>query len=343
MNKRNNHKRYALLTPSIGVSKGGIQTWSYYIVKLLEHCNMNISYSSLLEMKGKGILKMLYFNVSANTYILTIWHMFFFVIFAYILSLLHIKNYSFYILFHGGEILKLNKLQRMFLKLILRSKNMHTIANSNATSNLLNKVLNIYADKVIHPFIEINIKNKQKRKIVDYHFLTLTRLVKRKNISNVLKAIKILKEESGLKFHYCIAGRGDEYRNLVRLAKRLHIEDSITFLGIVNEEQKKCLYTWADLFILPSKELKHSIEGYGIVFIEANSFGVPVISGNTGGIKEAVIDGITGLHCNGTVNDIVEKISMAIKTSFDTEQIHRHAEKHDYRNQLDFINFIKGD
>jgi len=58
------------------------------------------------------------------------------------------KNYSFYILFHGGEILKLNKLQRMFLKLILRSKNMHTIANSNATSNLLNKVLNIYADKL---------------------------------------------------------------------------------------------------------------------------------------------------------------------------------------------------
>jgi glycosyltransferase involved in cell wall biosynthesis len=342
MHKRTNHKKYALLTPSIGISKGGIQTWSYYILKLLEHCKMKVDYASILEMKLKGIVKMLYFNISANTYILTIWHMFFFVIFAYILSVLHIKNYSFYILFHGDEILKLNKLQRIFLKLILHSKNIHTIANSNATSNLLNKILNIYAEKVIHPFIEINITKKQRKDSKAYHFLTLTRLVKRKNIANVLKAMKILKER-GLKFHYCIAGRGSEYENIVRLVKRLHIEDSITFLGIVNEEQKKFLYSWTDLFILPSKELKHSIEGYGIVFIEANSYGVPVISGNTGGMKEAVIDGITGFHCNGTVNDIVEKISIAIKTSFDIEQIYRHAEKHDYRNQLDFINFIKGD
>jgi glycosyltransferase involved in cell wall biosynthesis len=342
MNKRNNHKKYALLTPSIGISKGGIQTWSYYIVKLLEFYNINVNYASLLEMKFKGIIKMLYFNISANTYILTIWHMFFFVIFAYILSLLHIKNYSFYILFHGDEILKLNKIQKMFLNVVLRSKNIHTIANSNATSNLLNNVFHFHAERVIHPFIEINIKNKPKRKIVEYHFLTITRLVKRKNISNVLKALKTLKER-GLKFHYCIAGLGKEYENLVKLAKELHIEDSVTLHGIVNKEQKSFLYSWADLFILPSKELKHSVEGYGIVFIEANSYGLPVISGDTGGMKEAVVDGITGFYCNGAVNDIAEKISMAIKTSFNVDLIYSHAKKHDYRKQLDFINFIKGE
>jgi len=65
--------------------------------------------------------------------------MFFFVIFAYILGFLKIKNSHFYILFHGDEILKLNKLQKIFLKRVLQSKNIHTIANSMATSELLKK------------------------------------------------------------------------------------------------------------------------------------------------------------------------------------------------------------
>jgi len=85
--------------------------------------------------------------------------------------------------------------------------------------------------------------------------------------------------------------------------------------------------------------LEHSIEGYGIVFIEANSYGVPVISGNTGGMKEAVINSVTGYHCNGTVLDIVDKILLAIETPFNINLIYKHALKHDYRNQLDFYIF----
>ena len=340
MSKKNKDKKYALLTPSIGISKGGIQAWSYYIVKLLEHYNMNIKHASLLEMKLKGVVKMLFFNLSADVYILTIWHMFFFVIFAYILGFLKIKNSHFYILFHGDEILKLNKLQKIFLKRVLQSKNIHTIANSMATSELLKKILNIYADRVIHPFIEINIKEKQQNNSGELHFLTLTRLIKRKNIANVLKSLKILKER-GLKFHYTIAGKGKEYEHLIKLTKDLHIQDCVTFLGFVNEEQKKFLYSWADLFILPSMVLEHSIEGYGIVFIEANSYGVPVISGNTGGMKEAVINSVTGYHCNGTVLDIVDKILLAIETPFNINLIYKHALKHDYRNQLDFLHFLK--
>jgi glycosyltransferase involved in cell wall biosynthesis len=335
------NKRYALLTPSIGISKGGIQTWSYYIVKLLEQYNMNISYSSILEMKGKGILKMLYYNISANVYILTIWHMFYFIIFAYVMNLFNMKKCSFYILFHGNELLKLSKFHKKFLTFLLRSKNVHSIANSRATSSLLKNVLNVHAEKIIHPFIEIKIHKKQKNLTDKYHFFTLTRLVKRKNISNVLKAIKILKER-GINFLYCIAGNGKEYERLIELTKILHIEDRAIFLGAVSEEQKSFLYSWADLFILPSKELEDSIEGYGIVFIEANSYGVPVISGNTGGMKEAVIDGVTGYHCNGEVDNIVDKIMQAVKSPFNVNEIYKHAEKHDFKKQMDFINFLKG-
>lgn len=267
--------------------------------------------------------------------------MFFFVIFAYILGLLKIKNSQFYILFHGDEILKLNNLQKIFLKCVLQSNNIHTIANSMATSELLKGVLNIYAERVIHPFIEININDKEQNNSDNLHFLTLTRLIKRKNISNVLKAFKILKDR-GLRFHYTIAGRGGEYENLIKLTKKLQIQDCVTFLGFVNEEQKRFLYNWADLFILPSMALEHSIEGYGIVFIEANSYGLPVISGDTGGMKEAVENGVTGYHCNGTIDDIVDKIILASKTPFNINLIYNHAKKHDYRKQLEFLHFIKG-
>ncbi len=56
------------------------------------------------------------------------------------------------------------------------------------------------------------------------------------------------------------------------------------------------VYQKADIFVLPAREvLESSIEGFGIVFLEASACGLPVVAGRSGGAVEAVIEGETGV------------------------------------------------
>jgi phosphatidylinositol alpha-1,6-mannosyltransferase len=55
------------------------------------------------------------------------------------------------------------------------------------------------------------------------------------------------------------------------------------------------LYRACDLFALTSRSLPESVEGFGIVYLEAAAFGRPLLAYETGGVSEAVLDGETGL------------------------------------------------
>ena len=72
--------------------------------------------------------------------------------------------------------------------------------------------------------------------------------------------------------------------------KELGLEDSVIFVGEVAEEEIPHYYTVCNIFIMPSE-----IEGFGIVFLEANACGKPVIGGKVGGICDAIINEETGL------------------------------------------------
>jgi phosphatidylinositol alpha-1,6-mannosyltransferase len=57
------------------------------------------------------------------------------------------------------------------------------------------------------------------------------------------------------------------------------------------------MYAGADVFVMVSRELRQSgnVEGFGIVFLEANAAGTAVLAGRSGGIEDAVVDGFSGL------------------------------------------------
>jgi glycosyltransferase involved in cell wall biosynthesis len=93
----------------------------------------------------------------------------------------------------------------------------------------------------------------------------------------------------GQNFRLVIAGDGKEREKLQQLAKE-HVADRVLFLGKVPRKDMYRYYSAADIFVFPGIR-----ESLGIVFLEAQSCGLPVVAFNNAGVPEAVRDGKTGL------------------------------------------------
>ncbi|MCK4262075.1 glycosyltransferase, partial [bacterium] len=126
--------------------------------------------------------------------------------------------------------------------------------------------------------------------------LTVSHLVRRKGHANVIRALPRVLEKVPEAI-YLIVGRGPEDDNLRKLAQTLGILDRVVFAGFVSNEEIPLYYNVCQVFIMPSYEIKEEgdVEGFGIVFLEANACGKPVIGGRSGGVVDAVVDGETGL------------------------------------------------
>jgi len=101
---------------------------------------------------------------------------------------------------------------------------------------------------------------------------------------------------------YVCIGSGNEKKNLENLKKQLGLEKQVVFLERTEEKLKAALLNESDLFLMPSVVYKKSVEGFGISFIEAASYGKASIGGVAGGEADAIEDGRTGHLCDG--NDL---------------------------------------
>lgn len=128
--------------------------------------------------------------------------------------------------------------------------------------------------------------------------LTLARLEPRKGIDMVIRALPDV-----LKAHpnalYIVAGRGDDRPRLEKLAVDMGVGRHLHFTGAVDGPAKAALFSVADAFVMPARREGNSVEGFGIVYLEAAWYGVPSLAGREGGAVDAVRDGETGLLCNG--------------------------------------------
>ena len=191
------------------------------------------------------------------------------------------------------------------------------IANSNYTSDLgANMGLEKNKIHVIHPGtnypVPVNEASKLEAKsIFNTAFpkiITIARLDKRKSHQNILMTIKnLIPTYPDIKY-ICI-GDGDEKKNLEELKKQLGLEMQVTFLPRTEENLKIALLNESDLFLMPSVIYKKSVEGFGISFIEAGSYGKGSIGGKEGGQADAIDEGKTGYLCDGNdLNSIYETI-----------------------------------
>jgi len=191
------------------------------------------------------------------------------------------------------------------------------IANSNFTKELANKI-GIDGSKlhIIFPGIEepSSISDNHKleaKKIFGDSFpkiITVARLDKRKGHDKILMLIKNLKKKFP-KIKYLSIGFGEEENNLLKLSEELSITKDIIFLKNINDNLKRALISNSDLFLMPSRIEKSSVEGFGISFMEAASYGVASIGGKDGGASDAISHNKTGLICDGNnLNSIYESV-----------------------------------
>ncbi len=124
--------------------------------------------------------------------------------------------------------------------------------------------------------------------------LTVGRLVPRKGIDTVLRALPGVAREMPDAL-YVICGEGPDRERLETLARDLQVADRTRFLGEVAYEDLPRYYNACDVFVMPSRQVRPFVEGFGIVFLEANACGKAVVGANSGGIPDAVRDGETGL------------------------------------------------
>ena len=191
------------------------------------------------------------------------------------------------------------------------------IANSNFTKELAIKVginpskIHVIFPGIQKPKIVENISKIKAEKIFGESFpkiITVARLDKRKGHDKILMLIKNLKPKFP-KIKYVSVGTGEEENSLVKLLKELSLEKEVIFLKNIDSGLKIALIAEANLFLMPTRIEKKSVEGFGISFIEAASYATGSIGGKDGGASDAIDHKKTGLICDGNdLNSIYESV-----------------------------------
>ena len=210
-----------------------------------------------------------------------------------------------YVLFlHGEEIPQIPMRSNGILRwLYLRASGY--LCNSNFTRQRLKKFLgfkNLEAF-VVYPGVEErffvkppNLRNVEERtelknKKIIY---TIARLDERKGQDMVIRSLpRIIKECQDVL--YLIGGQGPQLEHLKEMVSSRKLDRYVKFLGVVPDEELVAYHCLGDVFVMPNRILKDGdTEGFGIVFLEANAAGNPVIGGREGGSVDAIVDGVTG-------------------------------------------------
>ncbi len=120
--------------------------------------------------------------------------------------------------------------------------------------------------------------------------LTTSRVQAYKGHDVVLRALARLNDEVREKVHYAIAGRGEHLAALQQLVLELDLANCVQFLGFVDDDKLPALYASVDVFTMCTREEKAAkqVEGFGLVFLEAQACGTPAIGVRQGGIVDAI-------------------------------------------------------
>ena len=146
----------------------------------------------------------------------------------------------------------------------------------------------------------------------DKVILYVGRIEPLKGIDRLLQAVTYLQNGHGLRVviiggdeHSC-----DEMERLQKLSRALHIEDSVTFLGMIRHEKLPCFYSAATACVIPSY-----YESFGMVALESMACGTPIVATNVGALKSIIRQGETGyVVIDDTPVGLADKIALLLSS-----------------------------
>jgi len=151
--------------------------------------------------------------------------------------------------------------------------------------------------------------------------LGVGRLIERKGFDKLIEAMPtvLAKVPDSL---CLIVGEGPLRGSLEQRVHSLGLSESVRLIGQVQEDELVALYRLAEVFSMPNRTTANGdAEGFGLVFLEANACGKPVVSGLSGGVVEAVTDGFNGLCVNG---ESVNEIAAALVRILTDDKLYSH-------------------
>jgi len=158
--------------------------------------------------------------------------------------------------------------------------------------------------------------------------LTVGRLQKRKGQDMLIRALPEIKK-SIPDVLYAIIGGGSEKQELEVLTQKLGLEDNVLFMTEISDEQMIQAYQQCDVFALPNRNFQQDIEGFGMVLVEAQACGKPVIAGDSGGTAETMLIGKTGFIIDCTQPEpIATKLTELLQNPERCKAMGKKARKH---------------
>jgi len=185
------------------------------------------------------------------------------------------------------------------------------IANSRNTERILRQDWDLPLQRIrlLHPgadteFFVPAARDERERARLGWDarpvILTVGRLQKRKGHDQMIRAVDQIRKKIP-NVLYAILGDGEERLFLEDMVARAGLDGHVQFLGELTDERLLSCYQQCDLFVLPNRQVGQDIEGFGMVLVEAQACGKPVIAGASGGTAETMRIPETGLvvPCDG--------------------------------------------
>jgi len=153
--------------------------------------------------------------------------------------------------------------------------------------------------------------NPENKKVI----LSTGRIVERKGVDMVLKSLqKVITQVPDALL--VVTGRGEYEEKLKEIVRQENLENYVNFIGFVSNDDLPYLYNMSDVYIMASRQLENQdVEGFGIVFLDANLFSKPVIGGNSGGIPSAVEHNVSGILVDPESTDEISKTLIKLLTN----------------------------
>ncbi|MFH1767103.1 MAG: glycosyltransferase family 4 protein [Patescibacteria group bacterium] len=222
-----------------------------------------------------------------------------------------------YVIFLHGmdfDLARRNRWKKFLTRRILKGAR-RVVTNSQALAYEVQSFVNIIEPMVVHPcVVDYFVGASQATPLVadktKVTLLTVSRLVERKGHIQVLEAIRNLPN-----VHYTIVGDGPYYGQIYFRIKDLGLEHRVRIIRNASDEELPRIYQSADIFVMPTIKTEIDREGFGIVYLEAQLFKLPVIASNHPGVNEAVLDKVSGFLIEEDIDTLREVIERLVNDS----------------------------